>query len=316
MTRWSSTAFGIAVESDLPVLGFLRAAIAPADTRLVRAGADAIDAAWPATDTERLIDRRHRDGRAIMTVDVHPRRGYRIDTPGHGRFRVSPDGAIVECAAPTDSWRWHRPLFAQALPLAAALRGMELLHASGVAIDGQAIVIVGHSGSGKTSLAAHLTDQGAALLADDVVALSVGGGTLRAHPGVRFANVAQEQLEAMGPDRAERFGAPVGSSDKQHLLVERVAETALPLSGLYFLERGPRVPELRFERLRAPGPRDLLGAAFLSHVATPVRLKAQLEAQSLIAATVPAYRLQVPSSLAARDLAPLVAAHNRGAQDS
>ena len=312
---WSSTAFGLAVQADLPVLGFSDGPHhSPPNTRLERTSAGSIDASWPHADAERLIDRRFPDGRAIMTVDAHPGRGYRIDTPGHGRFRVSADGSLVECAPPAEaSWRWHRPLFAQALPLAAALHGMELLHASGVTIDGAAIAVVGHSGAGKTSLAVHLTDQGASLLADDVIALSARAGALRAHPGVCFANVASEQLEAMGPGRGERFGRAVGRSDKQHLLVERFATAAAPLRRVYFLDRTEEAPELHFERLRSPGPRRLFATAFLSHVTTPARMKAQLEVHSLIAASVPAFRLLVPASLGARDLAPLVAAHSRGA---
>lgn len=48
-----------------------------------------------------------------------------------------------------------------------ALPSSEMLHASTVAIDGQAILITGISGSGKSDLALRLIDRGATLVSDD-----------------------------------------------------------------------------------------------------------------------------------------------------
>ena len=161
---WIGNAFGLSLEADLPVLGLeQREADAEARRTLLRlATPKSTDAGWPSSEAERLADQRYPNGNVMMTVDAHPEHGYRIDAPGHCRFRVAADGALVECApAEGSSWRWHRPLFAQALPIAASLSGMEVLHASGVVIDESAIAFVGHSGAGKTSLALHLVDQGA-----------------------------------------------------------------------------------------------------------------------------------------------------------
>lgn len=313
---WVGNAFGLSLEADLPVLGLdQRDDRTEAPRTLLRETTpESIDAAWSPTEAERLADQRFPDGSVMMTVDVHPEHGYLIDAPGHGRFRVAVDGSLVECApAPGPVWRWHRPFFAQALPIAAALNGMEVLHASGVVVDGNAIAFVGHSGAGKTSLAIHLVDQGASLLADDVVALSAAGETVRAHPGVRFANVAEEQIEAIEPDRRERFGRVIGRSEKLHILVEPMAEAPAPLGALYFLERRPEVRRLDFERLLPPDPRWLFAATFLSHITNPARMAAQLEVCSLIAGGVATYRMLVPSHLSAAELAPLVAAHSRQA---
>ncbi len=48
----------------------------------------------------------------------------------------------------------------------------EILHASAVAIDGKGLLIVGGSGSGKSSLALDLIALGATLIADDKVVVS------------------------------------------------------------------------------------------------------------------------------------------------
>ncbi len=209
-------------------------------TLLREATPESIDAAWPSAEAERKVEHRYPDGSVMMTVDAHSEHGYRIDAPDHGVFRVAVDGRLVECAPATGpAWRWHRPFFAQALPIAAALNGVEILHASGVVVDGRAIAFVGHSGAGKTSLAIHLVDQGASLLADDVVALSSADGGVRAHPGVRFSNVAEEQLRGLGEGRRASLGTVVGSSEKPHILVTSMKAEPAPLRALDFLDRGP-----------------------------------------------------------------------------
>lgn len=310
--RWSGSAFGLNLESDLPVTGLEPGpGRARGPTRVLKADAEEIDAGWQPGSAERLADQRYPDGSVMMTVDAHPERGVFIDAPGHGRFCVAADGGTIECA-PSEgpAWRWHRPFFAQALPIASALKGFEVLHASGVVIEGRALAFVGHSGAGKTSLAVHLVNQGAELLADDVVALSPSSGGVSAHPGVRFANIVEEQYEAIPAERRERFGRVIGQSEKLHIVIGPMAQAAAPLTALYFLERRLSVEELSFERLNPPDPARLLAATFLSHVNTPARLTAQLEVCAAIAAGVPTFTLRVPPDLSAPQLAPLVARHN------
>jgi serine kinase of HPr protein (carbohydrate metabolism regulator) len=56
----------------------------------------------------------------------------------------------------------------------------EMLHASTVAIDGQAVLITGVSGSGKSDLALRLIDRGAKLISDDYTLLTRVGMLLMA----------------------------------------------------------------------------------------------------------------------------------------
>jgi hypothetical protein len=314
-SAWVGRAFGLNVTADLPILGLDRGEPSEGDPPhawLRRTSPETIDADWVWTGAEQLITRYHPDGTLAMTVHAHTEAGYRIDAPGYGRFRITPDGALVQCApAPGPAWRWHRPFVAQALPLAATLNGMELLHASAAVVDGKAIAFTGHSGAGKTSLGIHLVDQGASLLADDVVALSADGEQLRAHPGVRFANVDQEQIDALEPDRRGRLGRVVGSSDKVHILVDSMADAAAPLAALYFLHRRPTVSRLEFELVWPPEPPLLLAATFMPHITASARLTAQLRVCSLIADRVPTFKLHVPPFVGAAELAATVAAHAR-----
>jgi HPr kinase/phosphorylase len=54
------------------------------------------------------------------------------------------------------------------------------LHGSCVALDGEGVLILGPSGSGKSDLVLRLLGRGAALVADDQVALTVEGDALLA----------------------------------------------------------------------------------------------------------------------------------------
>jgi HPr kinase/phosphorylase len=70
----------------------------------------------------------------------------------------------------------------------------ETLHASCVAVDGKGLLILGPSGSGKSSLALQMIAFGARLVADDQVALSRRGVALVARCPAPLAGV----IEARG----------------------------------------------------------------------------------------------------------------------
>ncbi|HYM31428.1 MAG TPA: HPr kinase/phosphatase C-terminal domain-containing protein [Candidatus Cybelea sp.] len=85
---------------------------------------------------------------------------------------------------------------------------MTLVHASAVALDGQAALIRGPSGSGKSDLALRLLDAGWRLVADDQVALTVEAGVLRAAAHPRLAG--RLEVRGIGIVRVPHLGeAPV-----------------------------------------------------------------------------------------------------------
>lgn len=71
---------------------------------------------------------------------------------------------------------------------------MPLIHASAVAAQGRAALIVGASGSGKSSLALQLMALGAALISDDQVDLTARDGALIAGPAPNIVGM----IEARG----------------------------------------------------------------------------------------------------------------------
>ncbi|WP_457649807.1 HPr kinase/phosphorylase [Profundibacter sp.] len=60
------------------------------------------------------------------------------------------------------------------------LNGPLVVHASCVAVDGRAVLVVGPSGSGKSALCLQLMALGATLVADDQTILQSGGGGILA----------------------------------------------------------------------------------------------------------------------------------------
>lgn len=100
------------------------------------------------------------------------------DGAGYGVFR---DGAPVWGVAGYELTRFH--LLREIMDgLVGPERVGAQLHASAVALSGQALVFAGASGSGKSTLATLLLGAGCAQVADDHVALSTGGDRLFAFP--------------------------------------------------------------------------------------------------------------------------------------
>lgn len=63
----------------------------------------------------------------------------------------------------------------------------QTVHASCVALDGRAVLLMGVSGSGKSDLAVRLIDRGWSLVSDDYVTLERRGGKLVAAPPQQIA---------------------------------------------------------------------------------------------------------------------------------
>ena len=303
-------AFGIDVRSSfrIPELPLRGGREDFPETRLELADARRLKNEWPAREARKVVERTFPDGSPMLVVERHER-GFHIWAPRYGRHVLAPDGSHVRSAVPRiAAWRWERLLFAQVLPLAAALAGRELFHASAVSLGGGAIAFIGRSGAGKSSVAAHLVARGASLVTDDVLALSVEqrGDRIRAYPGTRLAGIDTKELAAMTADGRARLGAIIGRSDKAHFAVP-VVDSPLPLLAVYFLRRneGLDIDIGPSETLAS----HLLGSSFLSYLDSPNYLVGHLEVCALIAETVPTYVATTPPTAGAKEVAAAVETH-------
>lgn len=293
----------------IEIVGAASATTAPDARRVVMERRSAADVGreWSPRSATRVLERRFRDGRLVMSVDHDPDVGYRVYAPRNGRHLVSPDGSrILSALPPVAPWRWQRLLFAQVLPLAATLRGFELLHASAVESNGKTFGFVARAGTGKTSTAAHVVAAGGTLLTDDVLALEIVDGGIVGHSGVPTLSIDDAELERMSPAGRARVGAALGRADKLVLSAD-VAPRARPLDSLYFLER-PTSGALRIER-RDPDPLLLLANSFNVYVRTPDRIVNQLDVASRLAESVPVHTVRIPDGTTAVQVARAVTEH-------
>ncbi len=271
----------------------------------VRLDPGELERRWSRAERTAERVRELRNGsQVLLSVDLSPGAGYLLHAPGFGRVLVAPDGTELICAPEPGSAEWGTLLTAQALPLAATLQGLEVLHASGVVLQGRAALFTGPTGAGKSSLAAALLRRGAAeLLSDDTVALESRGDTLIAHPGAALLQLQDAEHERLSARERSVLGTPEAFLDKQRYSPSTIAAAA-PLRELFLLERDTHGPAL--ERIEAVDPFALLASTFNLSVRTPARLTRHLDLAVALAATGRVYRLRIQPGTDATQLAEIV----------
>ncbi|HEY8647496.1 MAG TPA: hypothetical protein VIL77_16620 [Gaiellaceae bacterium] len=316
IASWRGTAFGLEVRAGAVVHGVAPLPAEGGPGRVVHLEleqANAVKEGVRGAARTSLLLRRFDDGRPMLTIDRYEGLGYGIAAPRHGRSLVSPDGMRVR-SAPTDAsvWRSARLLFAQVLPLAATLQGLELLHASAVVVGGMAYGFVAPSGTGKTSLAVNLAARGAELFTDDVLAVDVSAPRVTAYPGARLVSVVAREFDALDAEEQRRLGYVVDEADKVQL-ISRPASASAPLAALYFLRRdSERGGQIGIRPGAATDPRLLLGARFITYLTDPDQLLAHLDATARIASDVATFLVDIPRGRGAREVADIVADHLAG----
>lgn len=283
MSETRATVFGLDLHADRE-LSFLGDATAAPTGREIEASFPAAGPAerlWPE-GAELIADERNPGGEIVFQIERSPEAGYRIWGPVYGASVLSADGRrLWGVPGEVSLAAWQRLLIAQVLPFAAVLQGLEVLHASAVAIDGGVVALTGPSGSGKTSVALELCRRGAGFLTDDVLALERVGEELIGHPGTPVVGVDRaeaERLRAAGVEGGEELS--VDARER----IERVGGGAepLPLRALFFLDRrtdGPASP--RFEP--AADARMLMAATFNLVLSDSRRLAGLLDVCALAA---------------------------------
>lgn len=303
------TAFGLTLSIDprisIPGLGHSPSILYDQPPTCVRLDEGELQHRWDSSEDEPLRARELQLGEeTLLTVDFVASVGYLLWAKDFGRVLISATGEDLICEPDDSNDAWVNIIPAQALPLAATIRGLEVFHASGVIHDGRALLFTGPAGAGKSSLAAAFVRDGARLLSDDAVALSLTDEGLLAHAGSMVLQLrAREDERLSGQDRAS-LGEPTDSPfDKQRYLSGEIPDPA-PVGGVFLLERSADEPAL--ERLEVVKPFDLIASTFNLSVRTESRLRNQLEVVSAIASGGLTHRLRVQPHVDATDLASIV----------
>lgn len=165
---------------------------------------------------------------------------------GVGRFLIQGGTQIVVDAVPgMEEAELRVYLLGVALAILLHQRGLLVLHASGVSIEGGAVLFLGAKGYGKSTMAAAMQELGHPLIADDVVPISMKS-RIEAYPGFPQLKLWPESVKALGryPEELPKLYSEV---DKRKQVAEHfVHEEVLPLRAIFVLSHGD---ELRIDTL-------------------------------------------------------------------
>lgn len=246
-------------------------------------------------DSEPLYVRSSAQGEAPVAfhrVDA----GYLIRFAGVGDFLVEDDGREVACWPVADPDVCQAIYEQQIWPLAMAQQGGRVYHGGAVAVDGRAVVLLGPSGQGKSTLVAAFARRGYAFLCDDTLVVNADGDSglvaLPHVPCLRMWHDSAAQLvgDASGIHFHPGSAKPrvAASSYLPHWpLAARVGHMFLLGDSLV---EAPMVTPLS----PADGVIGWAANAFVLDLKDRSRLSANLRWAAAMAASTPALRLDYP----------------------
>jgi hypothetical protein len=213
---------------------------------------------------------------------------------GLGALRVGADGVdpivtVAEDVEPVEERRWREG------PLRALLRHLEgrpTLHASAVAMGGNALLFLGESGAGKSTCAADLCARvGGQLLADDLAEIEILRDRVIVTPTAHH--------HWLLADSAFALGHPTPRRSKDAVLAARVAAAPCRVAGIIVLAFGHEASPV-MAAVRGQSAFSAINAAYARFVVDDAGSQLRdLDFIGKIAASVPVYTLTRPRSFAA-----------------
>ena len=216
-----------------------------------------------------------------------------------GLFAIRAGREIVVDPAPSVSHRvLRRYLLGPVLAVLLHQRGLLVLHASGMELDGGAVAFLGASGWGKSTVAAALHRRVHLLISDDVVAIDMTGCP-EVLPGISQLKLWPDALASLGED-ATVLPRVHPQIEKRVRAVERPPLIGpIPLERVYVLADAPA---LAIEPL---SPREalveLLRHSYGARTLQAIRTAEHFQQCARVAADVPVSCLRFPRSFALLD---------------
>jgi hypothetical protein len=268
--------FGLDLSSEIDLAG-----LAPA----VESGAPDVEIAFgPVPPSDHAGYRATEDGTLLTVAKV-------------GRYLIRDGREILIDPAPGASERNVR-LFLLGSAIGALLhqRGLLPLHANAIDIGGRAVAFSGHSGAGKSTIAAWFHDRGHNILADDVCVIGFDeAGRALAYPGIPRLRLWREALEASGRD-ADSYARSFDDTDKYDVpTLNEAGAGPMPLAAIYLLRKAEEAGgEAEIERLKGIEAVETLVSntyrgGYLSMIG---RTREHLSACIRVARAVPVFRAQ------------------------
>lgn len=159
--------------------------------------------------------------------------------PDGGAFHVRGGREIVVDPAPdADDRALRLGIVGPLLGVILMQRGLFVLHASTVAIEGRAVAFFGPSGRGKSTLTAAMTRAGHPLIADDMTVIDTSGETPFVQPGFPRVKLWPDSASALEHDVDELPLIHPARTKRSVQLAETFHRERLPLARCYLLEDG------------------------------------------------------------------------------
>jgi hypothetical protein len=238
-TRVLHDAAGLTVAADVEIPGLTRLSVERPPDIDIHVGARP---PWDSQGFLPIYRSTHCDSTGMPTVSVgRSENGFHfayadgthvwLDAAGTGIWCITPRGAVLSDTATY--------LTGPILGFALRRRGAVALHASGVVVDGGALLLVGPHGVGKSTTAATLAVRGCTLVSDDVVHVRRGGDDWLAEPfapglrlwpgGAALALGAEATLPRLTPGWDKRYL-------QSHTHGIEPARQPVPIRSIAFLE--------------------------------------------------------------------------------
>src|SRR5712692_6227622 len=166
--------------------------------------------------------------------------GYAVHFIRRAIFEVSADLTSIRCVpSPGTSAATIRHLFLDiVMPLVLSLAGRHVLHASAVEHNGAAVLFIGASGDGKSTLASILAEGGSRVLADDSVMIEERDGQFFARPTYPSLRLWPDSARAVSaasglPPGRRAFGGKRILTESSRL---RFCDRPVPITHAYLIE--------------------------------------------------------------------------------
>jgi hypothetical protein len=228
--------------------------------------------------------------------------GYNLRFPGLAEFEVSSDGRrIVGFPAPNISDATVEHLYLnQVLPLALSRSGKLVVHACAVEVNGSALVFMGDTGRGKSTLAAAFAIAEYRFLSDDCLVVAAEGGeffALPSHPSIRLWSDSHGRL--LNSDAA--IAPPVSYTSKGRFLAGNglaYCDEARPLRAAYVLGAGEAIS---IDIRKLSGANSLVALAtnaFVLDTEDRPKIAAHFQVLAQLANEIPCFQLDYPRNFA------------------
>lgn len=197
-------------------------------------------------------------GRDIY-VAVDSPDGTVVSFPELAQFLIEPDLETIHCHAPPEADEQLLALLIKGtvMSIVLGLKGLTVLHASGVERGGQAILFAGLTGMGKSTCAALACASGARLVADDAVVLERGETLMVRRGGTHL------RLRPQAVSIVDQFEAPPTTwptVDGRIAVAPTLSGDRLPLAAVVIPRPSADHPDLVVARRRPSAALPMLSA--------------------------------------------------------